>query len=330
MWYSTVLCIVTLTCALLAAPLAADAQPTEQVRRIGWLRPNAPRPDVREAFLQGLRDMGYVEGQNLVIELRLGEGKAASLPTLAAELVRLPVEVLVSSSIAATLAAKTATNTIPIVFTNVPDPVEMGLIASWAQPGGNITGASNAGVEFMNAKLLELLKEVVPAATRIAVLVPVDNPAYRAVGYKALQAAARLVQVDLHLMEVRDPTTELERVFAALAQERVDALLVGQDPSFVPHTARIVELVAKSRLPAIYLNSPYVKVGGLMSYEPDPLAIQRRAGIMVGKILKGAKPADLPAESPMKYELTLNLKTAKALGLTMPPHLLRLADEVIQ
>jgi putative ABC transport system substrate-binding protein len=170
----------------------------------------------------------------------------------------------------------------------------------------------------------------VPTATRIVVLVPVDNPAYRAVGHKALQAAARSVKVDLHLMEVRDPVTDLNRVFAALAHERVEALSVGQDPSFVPHTARIVELVAQSRLPAIYLNRPYVQAGGLMSYEPDPLAIQRRAGIMVGKILKGAKPADIPAEFPMKYELTINLKTAKALGLTIPPHILSLADEVIQ
>jgi putative ABC transport system substrate-binding protein len=316
--------------ALLVAPLAASAQPAEHIRRVGWLRPTAPRPDVREAFLQGLRDMGYVEGQNLIIELRHGGGQAEALPALAAELLGLPVEVLVSTSIAATLAAKAATSTIPIVFTNVPDPVEMGLIGSWAQPGGNITGAANAGVEFMGGKLLELLKEVVPAATRIAVLMNPNNPAYRAIGHKALHTAAQGVQVDLHLMEVRDPATDLERTFAALAHERVDALLVGLDPSFVPYTARIVELVAKSRLPAIYGMRTYVQADGLMSYAPAPLDSQRRAGIMVGKILKGAKPADIPAESPMKFEFVINLKTAKALGLTMPPHLLHLADEVIR
>jgi putative ABC transport system substrate-binding protein len=329
MWYSTVGCLVTLICALLAVPLAADAQPAEPVRRIGWLRGNAPRPDGREAFLHGLRDMGYVEGQNLIIELRLGEGNAAPLPTLAAELVRLPVEVLVSASIAATLAAKAATSTIPIVFTNVPDPVDHGLIASWARPGGNITGAANAGQEAVG-KNLELLKEVVPTATRIAVLVNPANPFWQAVGLKALQTAARLLPVELHLMQVRDPATELERAFAALASEPVDALYVAQDPSFVPHAMRIVELVTASRMPAIYLYKTYVQAGGLMSYEMDPLDIQRRAGVMVGKILRGAKPGDIPAEYPMKYELSINLKTAKALGLTISPHLLSLADEVIQ
>jgi putative ABC transport system substrate-binding protein len=330
MWYSTLGCLVTLIFALFVAPLAAAAQPVEKIRRIGWLRPNRPSSPVREAFLQGLHDMGYVEGQNLVIELRHGEDKAAPLPALAAELVHLPVEVLVPAGIAATLAAKATTKTIPIVFTNVPDPVDQGLIASWAQPGGNITGAANAGIEFMNGKLLELLKEVVPTATRIAVLVPVDNPTYKTIGYKVLQNAARLVKVDLHLMEVRDPATELERVFAALVHERVDALYVSQDPSLVPHTTRIVELVAESRLPAIYHNRTYVQAGGLMSYEPDPLAIQRRAGIMVGKILQGTTPGTIPAESPIKFELRINLKTAKALGLTIPPPLLVHADEVIQ
>jgi putative tryptophan/tyrosine transport system substrate-binding protein len=328
MWHSTVGCLVTLICALLAVPLA-DAQPAEQVRRIGWLRTNAPRPDGREAFLQGLRDMGYVEGQNLIIELRHGEGKAALLPTLAAELVRLPVEVLVSASIATTLAAKAATSTIPIVFTNVPDPVDHGLIASWARPGGNITGAANSGKEAVG-KNLELLKEVVPAATRIAVLVNPANPAWQAVGLKALQTAARSLQVELHLMQVRDPAIELERAFAALASEPIDALYVAQDPAFVPHATRIVELVTAGRLPAIYLYRTYVQAGGLMSYEMDPLDIQRRAGVMVGKILRGAKPGDIPAEYPVKYELSINLKTAKALGLTMPPHLLSLADAVMQ
>ena len=329
MWYSTIGCIVTLTCALLAAPLAAAAQPEEPVRRIGWLRPNPSPPALREALLQGLHDMGYVEGQNLSIEFRHGEGNAALLPTLAAELVGLPVEVLVASSLAATLAAQATTSPIPIIFTNVPDPVDRGLIASWARPGSNITGVANAGAELLG-KHFELLKEVVPAATRVAVLVNPAYPAYEARGLQALQTAARLLQVDLYLMQVRDPATELERAFAALASERVDALYVAQDPSFVPYIPRIVDLVAKSRLPAIYLSRPYVNAGGLMSYEADLRAIMRRAGVMVGKILRGAKPADIPAEYPVKHELIINLKTAKALGLTMPPHLLSLADEVRQ
>jgi putative ABC transport system substrate-binding protein len=274
--------------------------------------------------------MGYVEGQNLIIEFRHGEGNTALLPALATELLSLPVEVLVSTaSIAATRAAQATTSTIPIIFTNVSDPVEHGLITSWARPGGNITGVANAGAELLG-KHLELLKEVVPAATRVAVLVNPTSPAYEALGLKALQTAARLLQVDLHLMPVRDPATELERTFAALASERVEALYVAQDSSFVPHIPQIVELVAQSRLPAIYGMRPYVNVGGLMSYEVDLRAVMRRAGVMVGKILRGANPADIPAEYPMKHELIINLKTAKALGLTMPPHLLSLADEVRQ
>jgi len=333
MWCSAVGFIVMLTLSLLAAPLAAVAQQTTKVHRIGWLSagfpPAQPRPTVG-AFEQTLRDLGYVKGQNLVIEDRYAEGNQERLRDMAAELVRLPVEVLVCTNIAATLAAKAATSTIPIVFMNVPDPVDMGLIASWAQPGGNITGVANAGAEFWTGKLLELLKEVVPAATRIAVLVPVDNPTYKAVGHKALQATARLLKVDLHIMEVRDPATDLERAFAALAHERVDAFSMLNAPSFSPHIPRIVALVAESRLPAIYNNRPYMQAGGLMAYEPDRLAIQRRVGIMVGKILQGAKPADIPAEYPMKFELSINLKTAKALGLTMPPTLLFQADEIIQ
>jgi putative ABC transport system substrate-binding protein len=179
-------------------------------------------------------------------------------------------------------------------------------------------------------KNLELLKEVVPAATRIAVLVNPANPSWQDVGLKALQTASRVLQVELHLMQVRDPAIELERAFAALASAHVDALYVAQDPSFGPHARRIVELVTTSRLPAIYLYRTYVQAGGLMSYEMDPLDIQRRAGVMVGKILRGAKPGDIPAEYPVKYELSINLKTAKALGLTIPPHLLSLADAVMQ
>jgi putative tryptophan/tyrosine transport system substrate-binding protein len=328
MWYCTVGCLVTL--ALLVAPLAADAQPTGNVRRIGWLRSgDFAGPGRVDAFQQGLREMGYVEGQHYVIEHRSGAGKVEPLSDLAAELVRLPVEVLVTSGIAATLAAKAATSTTPIVFANVPEPVEMGLIASWTHPGGNLTGVANVGFEFIGGKHLELLKAIVPAATRIAVLTNPDNPVNRP-ALKAYQATAQMLKIALYVMEVRDPATELERAFATLAHERVDALIVPGDAMFIPYRTRIVELVAERRLPADYLSQSYVKVGGLMSYEPDRLAISRRVGAIVGEILHGAKPADIPAEYPMKFALSLNLKTAKALGLTMPPTLLLQADEVIQ
>jgi putative ABC transport system substrate-binding protein len=320
--------IITLALSLLCASRTANAQPAGKVQRIGWLVQGDLDRASRDALLHSLRAMGYVEGHNLVIEYRSGGGTFARLPTLATDLVRLPVEVLVAQGVAA-FAAKEATSTLPIVFVGVVDPVDRGLIASWPQPGGNITGAAGPSLDFNAGKSLELLKEVVPAATRMAVVVNPDHPLYGASRQK-LQATARLLQVGLHFMEVRDPATELARVFAALAHTHIEALCVIGDMSFLPHRARLVELVAASQLPAIYLHRPYVHAGGLMSYEPDPLAMQRRAGIMVGKILQGAKPADIPAEAPMKYELTINLKTAKALGITMPPALLLLADEVIQ
>jgi putative tryptophan/tyrosine transport system substrate-binding protein len=328
MWYRIFGCLVTL--AILVAPLATDAQPTGHSRRIGWLRP-AGRPSgaAFEAFLHSLRDMGYVEGQNLIIKLRQGEGKTALLPTLAAELVRLPVEVIVTSGTPATLAAREATSTIPIVFAGVADPVDQGLIASWARPGGNITGAASSSVEFNTGKQLELLKEVVPTTARVAVLVTPGHPLYAA-ALQELQAWARLLRMDLHLMDVRDPATDLERAFAALAHERVDALCMLGDPAFTPYRTRIVELVAASRLPATYGSRGFVEAGGLMSYTQDSAAMARRAGVMVGKILRGTKPADIPAEFPMQFELTINLKTAKALGLTIPQHILALADRVIQ
>jgi putative ABC transport system substrate-binding protein len=220
--------------------------------------------------------MGYVEGQNLVLDIRHGEGKTEAFPALAAELVRLPVTVLGSTSVAATRAAQAATSTIPIVFTNVTDPVDQGLIASWAQPGEHITGVANGGKEA-EAKRLEFLRETVPAATRIAVLVPVDNPAYRVLGPKTLWTAARELKMDLHLMEVRNAATNLEHAFAALVHERVEAITVLHDPSFGPHIPRIVALVAESRLPAIYDRTAYVQAGGLMAYQQDDLAILRRA-----------------------------------------------------
>jgi putative ABC transport system substrate-binding protein len=327
MWYSAVGSIVTLMLSLLAVPLATHAQPAGKVWRIGYLG-LAGSEEIPEAFRQGLRELGYVEGQNIVIEYRSADGKFERLPDLAAELVRLPVDVMVTPGNPETLAAKAATSTIPIVFAGAVDPVDGGLIASWAQPGENITGAAGAGMEGGLMKQLELLKEVVPAATRVAVLLPLDTPLY-GVAVQHAQAAAQRLRLDLYLMAIRDPATELERAFAALARERVDAFF-GLVSAFTRHRTQIVELVAASRLPAIYNNRLFVETGGLMSYTPDREALRRRAAIMVGKILGGAKPADIPAEYPTKFHLALNLKTAKALGMTILPHLLVLADEVIQ
>ncbi len=322
--------ILLLTLGLLVAPRAVEAQQPGKVYRIGMLRPGPPtvNPHVLEAFRHGLREQGWVEGQNLLIEYRFGQGLYESLPGLAAELVRLPVEVMVTTSTPAALAAKAATSTIPIVFIAAADPVGSGLIATWGQPGGNITGVGG-DVDVNTGKTFELLKEVVPAATRVAVLGNPNNPFYGAALQK-LQAAAQLLRLDLHVMEVRDPASDLERAFAALAHERVDALCMLPEPALEPYRTRIVELVAARRLPAIYGVRSFVEAGGLMYYASDLAAQARSASVMVDKILRGTKPAEIPAEYPMKFTLTLNLKTAKALGLTIPPHILALADEVIR
>jgi putative tryptophan/tyrosine transport system substrate-binding protein len=318
--------LVILTLAILVVPLAVTAPQAGKMWRLGYLT-SAPRT-MPEAFRQGLHDLGYIEGQTITIEPRSGEGRFESLPGLAAELVRLPVDVLVTQGTPAALAAKEATSALPIVFLSAADPVGSGLIASWAQPGGNITGVGGE-VDLNTGKTLELLKEVVPAATRVAVLVTTSHPLYGIVLPK-LQAAARLLRLDLHLMEVRDPATDLERVFATLAHKRVDALCMLGDQALVPHRTRIVELVAASRLPATYGLRTFVEAGGLMSYTVDSAARDRSASVMVDKILRGTKPADIPAEFPLKFKLTINLKTAQALGLTIPPTLLFQADEVIR
>jgi putative ABC transport system substrate-binding protein len=322
--------LLTLALSLLIVPCATDAQ--QPVKLIGILGQGiAPSEAQRQQspFWQKLHELGWDEGKNITVERRFAEGKLDRLPDLAADLVRLRPDVIVTGGTPATLAAKEATKTIPIVFTFAGDPVGSGLIASWGQPGGNITGAASASVELNVEKMLELLKEVVPAATRIAVLVNGDHPLYRPAVHH-LQAAARRLRVDLYFMEVRDLATDLERAFAALAHERVDALCGLVDPSFTPYRTRIVELVAARRLPATYNYRSFVEAGGLMSYIEDSATQARSASVMVDKILRGTKPADIPAEFPIKFALTINLKTAKALGITMPPSLLLLADEVIR
>ena len=331
MWCSTVWCIVTLTLSLLAAPLAADAQQAGKVPRIGFLGVTSPsdRPSHLDAFRQRLRELGWVEGQNIVIDYRYAEGRVDRLPDLAAELVRLKVDLIVASAgTQAATAAKNATETIPIVMIYVRDPVGTGLIASLARPGENVTGVSgSAGLELF-AKQLELLKETVPKIRRVAIL---SNPAnaYHPLANREVTVAARSLGVQLQLLEARGPT-EFDGAFAAMATERVEALLVVSDAIFNSHRTRLADLAARSRLPAAYGVRESVEAGGLMSYGPSILDSYRQAATYVDKILKGAKPADLPVEQPMKFELVLNLKTAEALGLTIPPLILFQADEVIR
>jgi len=322
--------VAVLAVSFLAAPLAADAQQAGKVPRIGWLgvEPPSDRPALLAAFRQRLRELGWVEGQNIVIDYRYAEGRIDRLPDLAAELVRLKVDLIVSFGTQGVTAAKNATKAIPIVMIAVRDPVGTGLIASLARPGGNVTGGSgSAGLE-MFAKQLELLKETVPKLRRVAIL---SNPtnAYHQLAIREVNVAARSLGVQLQLLEARGPN-EFDGAFAAMAKERVGALLVLSDVMLNSHRARIADLAARSYLPAAYGVRESVEAGGLMSYGPSFLDLFRRAAIYVDKILKGAKPAELPVELPTQFELVINMKTAKALGLTIPPSVLLRADHVIE
>src|SRR5215469_9388101 len=300
---------------LLTAPLAADAQQAGKVPRIGFLSLTSPsdRPPLLDAFRQRLRELGWVEGQNVVIDYRYAEGRVDRLPDLTAELVRLKVALIVASAgTQAAAAAKNATETIPIVMIYVRDPVGNGLIASLARPGGNVTGVSgSAGLEVF-AKQLELLKETVPKVRRVAIL---SNPtnAYHQLAIREVNVAARSLGVQLQLLEARGPN-EFDGAFAAMAKERVGALLVLSDAMLNSHATRLADLAARSRLPAAFGQRDSVEAGGLMSYGSSFLDLFRRAATYVDKILKGAKPADLPVEQPSKFELVINLKAAKALG----------------
>jgi len=320
--------IVTLTLSLLVAPHTVTAQPRSTVPRIGIVLPGMASHPVWEAFQQGLRDLGYIEGHNIVLVLRVAEGKSEAFPALIAELVRLPVDVLVIGSTPGALAAKEATQTIPVVIGAMGDPVGSGVVASLARPGGNLTGLSLAVDEAFSGKWVELLKETVPQLARITVLWDPTNRS-SAAHMTGIQSAARALGVTLQSLEVRDPNA-LEPAFAAMTRERADALIVPVGPWVSVHRQQLVALAATSRLPAMYGMREFVEAGGLMAYGPSVPDMFRRAATYVDKILKGAKPADLPVEQPMKFELVINLKTAKALGLTIPPMLLFQADEVIQ
>ena len=324
MWCSAVGCIITLTLSLLAAPLTVTAQPRSTVPRIGILTPAAEAATpLWEAFRQGLRDLGYVEGKNIVLEYRFAAGQNERLPALAAELVHLQVDLMVTNGVAAAQAAKDATQTIPIVMATGGHVV----VASLARPGGNITGLSLM-VPELDGKRLELLKEVLPHVSRVAVLQHAGNPVSPA-ALRAIEATAHGLGLQLHALAVRHPD-ELDSVFAAMTREGAEALIVLADAVFWNHRTRMVALTAQHRLPAVFDAREFADAGGLMTYGPHVPDNYRRAAVYVDKILKGAKPADLPVEQPMKFELVINLKTAKALGMTMPPSLLLLADEVIR
>jgi putative ABC transport system substrate-binding protein len=281
-----------------------------------------------DAFRQGLRELGWVEGQNIVIDYRFAEGRFDRLPDLAAELVRLKVDIIVAATTPAAAAAKKATETIPIVMISVGDPVGLGLIASLARPGGNATGLSySVGLETIG-KGLELLKETVPKVRRVAILSNPANP-FQPLAISEVNVAARSLGLQLQLLEARGPN-DFDGAFAAMATERVGALLVVADSMFLLHRTRLADLAARSRLPAAYGTRENVEAGGLMSYGASVRDLYRRSAAYVDKILKGAKPGDLPVEQPTKFELVINLKAAKALGLTIPPSVLGRADEVIQ
>ena len=284
------------------------------------------RPFV-DAFLQGLRELGWMEGQNIAIEYRFAEGRLDRLPDLAAELVRLKVDVILAASSPPALAAKNATKTIPIVMGTSADPVTLGLVASLARPGGNVTGlAFSVGLDVVG-KELELLKETVPNVRRVAVLSNPGNPG-NTLSLENVKTRPRSLGVQLQMLEARGPN-EFEAAFVAMARERAEAFLVIPDAVFGLHRVRLQDLAAKSRLPAMYGLREHAEAGGLMSYAVDLSDSLRRSATYVDKILKGAKPSDLPIEQPTKFELIINLKTAKALGLTIPPSVLARADEVI-
>jgi putative tryptophan/tyrosine transport system substrate-binding protein len=319
--------LVILVLGLLAVPLAA-AQSIPKPLRIGALAGTtastlAGRLD---SFRQGLRELGYVEGQNIVIEYRYAEGKLERLPELAAELVSLNVHVIFAVAAPETGAAKRATTSIPIVFAGHGDPVGTGHVASLAKPGGNITGMSQMLPE-LSAKRLEVLKEAFPRVSRVAVLWNAKNPT-KMLDWREAQRAAPALGIALQSREVRGPD-DFASAFTALTKQRPDALMTLDDPVTLTARTAIVEFAAKERLPTIYALSDFVYAGGLISYGPNRAEMYRRAGIYVGLILKGAKPADLPVAQATKFELVINLKTAKALGVTIPASILSRADEVL-
>jgi putative ABC transport system substrate-binding protein len=326
---STAGLIATIAFAVLSAPPRAPAQQPGKVPRIGFLsaEAGAATADLTEAFQQGLHDLGYAEGQNIVIVYRFAQGKYERLPDLAAELVRLKVDVIVAVATPAAQAAKSAAGPIPIVFTIVGDPVASGLVRSLAQPGGNVPGLSVVATD-LSGKRLELLKEMVPGVSRVAVLWDPGQPV-GALLLKETEAAARALGRQLQPVEARGHD-DFQRALSTIKKMRAGGLVVLPSQPFAAHRHRLADLLIKERLPAVFVRRDYVEAGGLMSYSAKFGDSYRRAAYYGGKILKGAKPADLPVEQPMRFELVINMKTAKALGLTIPQSVLIRADHMIQ
>ena len=321
---------MVLLAVLVVPPIARAQEPKGgKIVRIGRLSPLSAETDARnlEAFRKGLRDLGWVEEKNFVIESRFADGQSARLPELAAELVRRPVDLLLTGSNPGALAAKNATGTIPIVMVTTGDPVVAGIVASLARPGGNVTGVTALG-QALHAKRLELIKEAVPGVTRVAVL---TNPVsvYTPALLKEKESVARTLGLQIPVVEARG-AADLEKAFAALATERAGALMVQTDALFITHRRRIVELAARSRVPAVYGEREFVDAGGLMFYGASFAEMYREAAVYTDRILKGARPADLPVGQPTKLELVINLKTAKALGLSIPSPVLRRADHLVE
>ncbi len=313
---------------LVAGSVTALAQPAPRVYRIGFVSPTSSGPTI-DAFRQGLRELGYVEGQNVIVEARFAEGWSERLPELVAEVLRLKVDVLVVGSTLGALAAKRATTTVPIVFAGLIDPVATGIVASLARPGGNITGATfGIGGAGFSGKWVEVLKKAAPDVSHVAALLNPANPASAPL-VSEMQTAARALNVRLDVLDAGNPT-KLDRAFAAIGTSGARGVIVSNEPFFFANRAKLVQFAASKRLPAIYFTRDFVDAGGLMSYGSSVADSYRRAARYVDKILKGAKPADLPIEQPTKFELVINLKTARALRLTIPQPLLVRADQVIE
>ena len=326
---SAVSVILAFALGLVAAPLAAEAQQPAKVPRIGFLSAEVPAAtsDRMEGFQQGLHDLGYAEGQNIVIVYRFARGRYERLPDLAAELARLKVDIIVAASTPAAQAAKNAAGPIPVVFMQVGDPVASGLVRTLAQPGGNVTGLSLLNYE-LSGKRLELLKEVVPRASRVAVLWDPGHPAGAPI-LRETEAAARALGLQVQPVEARGPD-DFQSALSTIKRMRAGGLVVLPSQLFTAHRYRLADLLIRERVPAVFLSSEFVEAGGLLSYSASLADQYRRAATYVDKILKGRKPADLPVEQPTRFELVINMKTAKALGLTIPQTILVRADQVIQ
>jgi ABC-type uncharacterized transport system substrate-binding protein len=331
--------VLTLCAMLLALSVSTAAQqPAGKISRIGYLSRDlhpsdsrAPAPRNLEAFRQGLRELGYIEGKNIIIEYRFADGRLERLPALAEELVRLNVEIIVVDVTAAARAAKKTTSTIPIVIAGGSDPIQSGLVASFARPGGNVTGLTNYSGELLG-KRLELLKEVVPKVSRFALLSDAGiGPRLTLSMLPDAQVAAQALGVKLQLVEVKAQDPDIDGAFRVMAKERIGAFITGAGLlGLTLHRKRILDLAEQTRMPAIYPTLSWIDEGGLMYYGANSPDLYRRAATYVDKILKGTKPADLPVEQPMKFELIINLKAAKQIGLTIPPNVLARADRVIR